>query len=136
MGVSIQPSAACQQRLSAVQLEHFITRMRMVREGEMRLLRSLEVISCTILQDREWLLFTVTSQDLKGTHVNHSKESTFLDRNAILQAALDLTSRNEVRPTRRQIAKKAGVTTATLQRHFRCFAELRTELAKVSELYV
>ena len=62
--------------------------------------------------------------------VDVNASETCTERETIIAAARALLSRSDIQISRRSLAQRAGVTTATLQRHFRCLADLLAELGK------
>lgn len=52
------------------------------------------------------------------------------ERETIVAAACAILDRSDIQISRRGLASRAGVTTATLQRHFRSLADLRAELRR------
>ena len=58
--------------------------------------------------------------------------SFYSEREAIMAAACAFSSQSNIRIGRRELARRAGVTTATLQRHFRSLADLQAEFIKLS----
>ena len=58
-------------------------------------------------------------------------DNVWSDRNAILLAAVELLSESDYKLSRSWLAKKAGVSTIALQKHFRCLADLQAELTGV-----
>ncbi len=55
-----------------------------------------------------------------------------VERDTIMQTAFAVLSQSDIPTSRRELARRAGVTPAALQRHFRSLADLQAEMTKVS----
>ena len=53
-----------------------------------------------------------------------------MGRESIVIAAYAILGRSDMQISRRGLAQRAGVTTATLQRHFKSLSDLRAELRR------